>query len=60
MGSLTFPLCASQVRGGLQSRDQGQLTLDVVSLAALQHLGVPPSDDSLKYCYHLQGGAYGE
>ena len=49
-----------QARAGVQSRDQTQLTLDVVSLAELQRLRVPPSDDSLKYRYHLQAGVYGK
>lgn len=52
--------CVSQVRRGLQSHDQGQLTLDVLSLAELQRLGVPPTDDRLKYRYHLQGDTYGK
>lgn len=50
----------SQMRAGLQSRDAGQLTLDVLSLAELQRLQVPPSDDSLKYRYRLQGDTYGK
>lgn len=49
----------SQVRAGLQSCDQGQLMLDVLSLAELRRLEVPPTDDSLKYRYRLQGDTYG-
>ncbi|XP_037546073.1 alanine--tRNA ligase, mitochondrial [Nematolebias whitei] len=42
---------ASEQQVGVPS----QLTLDVLSLAKLQHLGVPHTDDSLKYEYGLEG-----
>uniref|UniRef100_A0A8P4KQH0 Alanine--tRNA ligase n=1 Tax=Dicentrarchus labrax TaxID=13489 RepID=A0A8P4KQH0_DICLA len=35
-----------------------QVMLDVLSLAELQHLGVPHTDDSLKYQYSLEQGRY--
>ncbi|XP_069578112.1 alanine--tRNA ligase, mitochondrial [Brachyistius frenatus] len=35
-----------------------QVTLDVLSLAELQRLGVPHTDDSLKYGYRLDRGRY--
>lgn len=49
---------ASEQQADVPSR----LTLDVLSLAKLQHLGVPHTDDSLKYEYGLEGegeGRYG-
>lgn len=49
----------SQVRGRLQSCDKSKLTLDVATLAELQHLRVPHTDDSLKYQYYLEGDTYG-
>lgn len=48
------------MRLGLQARGQDQLTPDTVSLAELQRLGVPHTDNSLKYRYHLEGDTYGE
>lgn len=33
--------------------------LDVLSLAELRRLEVPPTDDSLKYRYRLQEDTYG-
>lgn len=45
---------------GLQACDQDQLTPDTVGLAELRRLGVPHTDNSLKYRYHLEGDAYGE
>lgn len=44
----------------MQSAIQAQLMLDVVSLAELQRLAVPHTDDSLKYKYHLEGDTYGK
>uniref|UniRef100_A0A3Q3ATD1 alanine--tRNA ligase n=1 Tax=Kryptolebias marmoratus TaxID=37003 RepID=A0A3Q3ATD1_KRYMA len=35
-----------------------RLMLDVLSLAALQRVGVPHTDDSLKYAYRLEDGRY--
>ncbi|XP_030598859.1 alanine--tRNA ligase, mitochondrial isoform X2 [Archocentrus centrarchus] len=42
----------------MQSGHQSQVTLDVLSLTELQHLGVPHTDDTLKYEYHLEQGRY--
>uniref|UniRef100_I3JK61 Alanine--tRNA ligase n=1 Tax=Oreochromis niloticus TaxID=8128 RepID=I3JK61_ORENI len=42
----------------LQAGDRAQVTLDVLSLTELQRLGVPHTDDSLKYDYHLAEGRY--
>lgn len=53
------PLCVSQVRCDLQSGVRSQVTLDVVSLAELRRLGVPHTDDSLKYKYGLERDRYG-
>uniref|UniRef100_A0A3Q3AEM3 alanine--tRNA ligase n=1 Tax=Kryptolebias marmoratus TaxID=37003 RepID=A0A3Q3AEM3_KRYMA len=41
-------------QAGVSSR----LMLDVLSLAALQRVGVPHTDDSLKYAYRLEDGRY--
>lgn len=49
----------SQVALELQAGDRAQVTLDVLSLTELQRLGVPHTDDSLKYDYHLAEGRYG-
>lgn len=49
----------SQVTSELQSADQSQVMLDVVSLAELQRLGVPHTDDGLKYQYRLDQDRYG-
>ncbi|XP_056891826.1 alanine--tRNA ligase, mitochondrial isoform X1 [Takifugu flavidus] len=48
----------NKVRGRLQSCDESKLTLDVATLAELQRLRVPHTDDSLKYQYHLEGDTY--
>uniref|UniRef100_A0A3Q4N6M3 alanine--tRNA ligase n=1 Tax=Neolamprologus brichardi TaxID=32507 RepID=A0A3Q4N6M3_NEOBR len=42
----------------LQAGDRAQVTLDVLSLTELQRLGVPHTDDSLKYDYRLAEGRY--
>ncbi|XP_051238617.1 alanine--tRNA ligase, mitochondrial isoform X2 [Dicentrarchus labrax] len=47
-----------KVMSDLQSGVQSQVMLDVLSLAELQHLGVPHTDDSLKYQYSLEQGRY--
>ncbi|CAJ1052754.1 alanine--tRNA ligase%2C mitochondrial isoform X1 [Xyrichtys novacula] len=47
-----------KARSEQQSGVQPQVMLDVLSLAELQCLGVPFSDDSLKYEYRLQDGRY--
>ncbi|XP_075938766.1 alanine--tRNA ligase, mitochondrial isoform X3 [Anarhichas minor] len=47
-----------KVSSGLQSGDQSRLMLDVLSLADLQRLGVPPTDDGLKYQYRLDKDRY--
>lgn len=52
-------VCVSQVRSELHSGVRSQVVLDVVSLAELQRLGVPHTDDSLKYQYHLDQDSYG-
>uniref|UniRef100_A0A3Q3FS25 alanine--tRNA ligase n=1 Tax=Kryptolebias marmoratus TaxID=37003 RepID=A0A3Q3FS25_KRYMA len=44
----------SEQQAGVSSR----LMLDVLSLAALQRVGVPHTDDSLKYAYRLEDGRY--
>ncbi|XP_047435242.1 alanine--tRNA ligase, mitochondrial [Mugil cephalus] len=41
-----------------QSADESQVVLDVVSLAELQRLGVPHTDDGLKYRYRLDQDRY--
>ncbi len=51
--------CLSQVVSDLQSGVQSQVMLDVLSLAELQRLGVPHTDDSLKYQYRLEQDRYG-
>ncbi|XP_074541160.1 alanine--tRNA ligase, mitochondrial [Halichoeres trimaculatus] len=48
----------NKVMSDQQSGVQSQVTLDVVSLAELQRLGVPHTDDSLKYQYSLKDGRY--
>lgn len=53
------PVCVSQVALELQAGDRAQVTLDVLSLTELQRLGVPHTDDSLKYDYRLAKGRYG-
>lgn len=45
--------------GSEQRPSTSQLTLDVVSLAELRRLGVPHTDDSLKYEYTLDRDRYG-
>lgn len=52
-------MSASQVRADLQPSVQSQVTLDVISLAELQRLVVPHTDDGLKYQYRLEGDQYG-
>uniref|UniRef100_UPI0037E7E19A alanine--tRNA ligase, mitochondrial isoform X2 n=1 Tax=Semicossyphus pulcher TaxID=241346 RepID=UPI0037E7E19A len=47
-----------QVTSDQQSGVQSQVMLDVLSLAELQRLAVPHTDDSLKYQYSLQQGRY--
>ncbi|XP_034385668.1 alanine--tRNA ligase, mitochondrial isoform X2 [Cyclopterus lumpus] len=47
-----------KVSSGLQSGVQSQVTLDVLSLADLQRLGVPHTDDGLKYQYRLDKDRY--
>uniref|UniRef100_A0A671TCR5 Alanine--tRNA ligase n=1 Tax=Sparus aurata TaxID=8175 RepID=A0A671TCR5_SPAAU len=42
------------VMSELQAGAQAQVTLDVLSLAELQRLAVPHTDDSLKYQYRLE------
>ncbi|XP_068455614.1 alanine--tRNA ligase, mitochondrial [Clinocottus analis] len=47
-----------KVPSGLGSGLRSQVTLDVLSLADLQRLGVPHTDDSLKYQYRLDQDRY--
>ncbi|XP_031154389.1 alanine--tRNA ligase, mitochondrial isoform X1 [Sander lucioperca] len=47
-----------KVKSDPQPGFQSALTLDVLSLAELQRLGVPHTDDSLKYQYRLEQGRY--
>uniref|UniRef100_A0A3Q3AUC9 alanine--tRNA ligase n=1 Tax=Kryptolebias marmoratus TaxID=37003 RepID=A0A3Q3AUC9_KRYMA len=47
-------IAENQQQAGVSSR----LMLDVLSLAALQRVGVPHTDDSLKYAYRLEDGRY--
>uniref|UniRef100_A0A3Q3AGK9 alanine--tRNA ligase n=1 Tax=Kryptolebias marmoratus TaxID=37003 RepID=A0A3Q3AGK9_KRYMA len=47
-------IVVSEQQAGVSSR----LMLDVLSLAALQRVGVPHTDDSLKYAYRLEDGRY--
>ncbi|KAF1394456.1 hypothetical protein PFLUV_G00000490 [Perca fluviatilis] len=47
-----------KVKSDPQPGVQSALTLDVLSLAELQRLGVPYTDDSLKYQYRLEQGRY--
>ncbi|XP_068558861.1 alanine--tRNA ligase, mitochondrial isoform X2 [Cebidichthys violaceus] len=47
-----------KVSSDLQSGDQSQVMLDVLSLADLQRVGVPPTDDGLKYQYRLDRDRY--
>ncbi|XP_044044874.1 alanine--tRNA ligase, mitochondrial isoform X1 [Siniperca chuatsi] len=47
-----------KVMSDLQSGAQSQVMLDVLSLAELQRLGVPHTDDSLKYQYRLEQDRY--
>ncbi|XP_059186184.1 alanine--tRNA ligase, mitochondrial [Centropristis striata] len=47
-----------KVSSNQQSGVQSQVMLDVVSLAELQRLGVPHTDDSLKYQYCLEQDHY--
>lgn len=53
------PVCLSQVMSDLQSGVQSQMMLDVLSLAELERLGVPHTDDRLKYQYRLDRDRYG-
>ncbi|XP_056266871.1 alanine--tRNA ligase, mitochondrial [Pseudoliparis swirei] len=47
-----------EVSSGLRSGVRAQVRLDVLSLAELQRLGVPPTDDGLKYQYTLDQDRY--
>lgn len=47
-----------KVASDLQSDAQSQVMPDVLSLTELQRLGVPHTDDSLKYQYRLEGDRY--
>ncbi|XP_054459990.1 alanine--tRNA ligase, mitochondrial isoform X2 [Anoplopoma fimbria] len=47
-----------KVTSGLQSGVRSQVMLDVLSLADLQRLGVPHTEDSLKYQYRLDQDRY--
>ncbi|XP_074487311.1 alanine--tRNA ligase, mitochondrial [Sebastes fasciatus] len=47
-----------KVMSDLQSGVQSQVMLDVLSLAELQRLGVPHTDDGLKYAYRLERDRY--
>lgn len=58
-GDVMTHLCFCQVMSELQAGAQSQVTLDVLSLAELQRLAVPHTDDSLKYQYRLERGRYG-
>uniref|UniRef100_A0A671TFM2 Alanine--tRNA ligase n=1 Tax=Sparus aurata TaxID=8175 RepID=A0A671TFM2_SPAAU len=49
---------SQKVMSELQAGAQAQVTLDVLSLAELQRLAVPHTDDSLKYQYRLERGRY--
>ncbi|XP_034044322.1 alanine--tRNA ligase, mitochondrial [Thalassophryne amazonica] len=49
---------SQKVASDTQSGLRGLMTIDVLSLAELQHLGVPHTDDSHKYQYRLQQGQY--
>lgn len=52
-------LCLSQVTSGLQSGVPSQVPLDILSLAELHRLGVPHTEDGLKYQYRLEKDRYG-
>lgn len=52
---LSVPQAASDLQSGVPSH----VMLDVVSLAQLRRLGVPHTDDSLKYQYTLDQDRYG-
>ncbi len=58
MSSNTCPRLP-QVMSDLQSGVRSQVMLDVLSLAELQRLAVPHTDDSLKYRYRLEQDRYG-
>ncbi|KAM8878174.1 alanine--tRNA ligase, mitochondrial isoform 2-T2 [Spinachia spinachia] len=47
-----------QVTSGLQPSVPSQETLDILSLAELHRLGVPHTEDSLKYQYRLEKDKY--
>ncbi|XP_042372031.1 alanine--tRNA ligase, mitochondrial-like [Plectropomus leopardus] len=47
-----------KVQSDLQSGVESQVMLDVLSLAELQRLGVPHTDDSLKYQYRMEQDRY--
>nr|XP_040041394.1 alanine--tRNA ligase, mitochondrial isoform X1 [Gasterosteus aculeatus aculeatus] len=51
-------LCLSQVTSGLQSGVPSQVPLDILSLAELHRLGVPHTEDGLKYQYRLEKDRY--
>ncbi|XP_078022692.1 alanine--tRNA ligase, mitochondrial isoform X1 [Epinephelus lanceolatus] len=51
-------LCTPQVMSDLRSGAGSQLMLDIVSLANLQRLSVPHTDDTLKYQYRLEEDRY--
>nr|XP_046233828.1 alanine--tRNA ligase, mitochondrial isoform X2 [Scatophagus argus] len=48
----------NKVTSDLQSGVESQLMLDVLSLSKLQRLGVPHTDDNLKYQYRLEQDRY--
>lgn len=52
-------VAASQVAVELRAGGLAPGMLDVLSLAELQRLGVPHTDDDLKYRYSLEHGRYG-
>ncbi|XP_043970923.1 alanine--tRNA ligase, mitochondrial isoform X3 [Gambusia affinis] len=55
---MSVVMSPAQMRAEQQADAQPRLLPDVLTLAALQHSGVPHTDDSPKYCYHLEDGRY--
>ncbi|PWA21977.1 hypothetical protein CCH79_00020879, partial [Gambusia affinis] len=55
---MSVVMSPAQMRAEQQADAQPRLLPDVLTLAALQHTGVPHTDDSPKYCYHLEDGRY--
>ncbi|XP_061579141.1 alanine--tRNA ligase, mitochondrial [Cololabis saira] len=49
---------SQQVGSELQLGGRSQMMLDILSLADLQHRGVPHTNDGLKYQYRLEKGRY--